>query len=109
MNLFIKVKDKYSPFIDSFHHKMFRRRLLFFLLILFILFTIINSKSECSCSCCKGNGCIKRHQGSISMPTCSAKTCKHTCKLRYPGQCGASLGTLSATCTKTKNLIDHHL
>ncbi len=36
------------------------------------------------------------------MPTCSGTSCKNTCKLRYPGQCGRSPGTLSATCTKTK-------
>ncbi|CAF5000725.1 unnamed protein product, partial [Rotaria sp. Silwood1] len=34
--------------------------------------------------------------------TCSSSSCKHTCKMRYPGQCGRSPGTLVATCTKTK-------
>ncbi len=78
------------------------RRLLFFLLIFFILFATINSKSECSCTCCKGNGCIKKYQGSIQMLTCSATSCKNTCKIRYPGQCGRSPGYSLATCTKTK-------
>jgi hypothetical protein len=78
------------------------RRLLFSLLILSILFQIITSTSQCTCSCCKGNGCIKQYQGSINMPTCSATSCKHTCKLRYPGKCGPSPGSFTATCTKTK-------
>lgn len=78
------------------------RRLLFGLLLLFVLFTIIHSKSQCSCSCCKGNRCIKRYQGAITMLTCSANSCKNTCKLRYPVQCSAKLGSITATCTKTK-------
>ncbi|CAF3028680.1 unnamed protein product [Rotaria socialis] len=83
---------------------MFRRTLLIVLLFLFcILFTITNSKSQCSCSCCKGNRCIKRYQGSVSLPTCSAKTCKHACKIRYPGQCSGSPGSLLATCIKSKS------
>jgi hypothetical protein len=36
------------------------------------------------------------------MPTCSAASCKNTCKLRYPRQCIGSPGYLLATCTKTK-------
>ncbi|CAF1063585.1 unnamed protein product [Rotaria sp. Silwood1] len=77
-------------------------RILLFLFALCICFTIINSKTQCSCSCCKGNGCFARYQGIISLPTCSSSSCKHTCKMRYPGQCGRSPGTLVATCTKTK-------
>lgn len=79
-------------------------RMLLILLILCICFAIINSKSQCSCSCCKGNRCIQRYQGSFSLPTCSARTCKHACKIRYPGQCVGSPGTLLATCTKTKKV-----
>jgi len=78
------------------------RRLLFILLIFSILFVTITSSSQCTCSCCKGNRCIPRYQGSISMPTCSATSCKHTCKIRYPTQCGRSPGSFKATCTKIK-------
>ncbi len=77
-------------------------RLIFIVFVFSILFLTINSSSQCSCSCCKGNGCIKRLQGLINMPTCSATTCKHTCKVRYPAQCGRSPGSFTATCTKTK-------
>lgn len=78
------------------------RRLLFFLFILFLLFTIIQSKTQCTCTCCKGNRCLQRYQGSIQLPTCSFSSCKRSCKLRYPGQCGSSPGSVTATCTKTK-------
>ncbi|CAF3004215.1 unnamed protein product [Rotaria sp. Silwood2] len=78
------------------------RRILLLLLMLCICFKIINSKSQCSCSCCKGNRCMQRYQGSISLPTCSAKSCKSACKMRYPGQCSGSPGTIAATCTKTR-------
>ncbi|UJR08216.1 hypothetical protein I4U23_012489 [Adineta vaga] len=78
------------------------RRLLLSLLILCVLFALINGKSQCSCSCCKGNRCIKRYLGAISMPTCSATSCKNACKLRHPSQCMGTPGSITATCTKTK-------
>ncbi|CAF5168812.1 unnamed protein product, partial [Rotaria sp. Silwood1] len=59
-------------------------------------------KGQCTCSCCKGSGCMKQHQGVISLPTCSSTSCKNACKTRYPTQCGRSPGALVATCTKTK-------
>ncbi|CAF1091280.1 unnamed protein product [Rotaria sordida] len=77
------------------------RRILLLLLILCICYKVINGKGQCSCSCCSGNRCIKRYQGAISMPTCSSKSCKQACKLRYPGQCGRSPGSLLASCAKT--------
>ncbi|CAF4764814.1 unnamed protein product [Rotaria sp. Silwood1] len=61
-----------------------------------------NRTCQCTCSCCKGNGCMKKHQGVISLPTCSSTSCKNACKTRYPTQCGRSPGVLVATCTKTK-------
>ncbi|CAF1449333.1 unnamed protein product [Adineta steineri] len=48
------------------------------------------------------NGCVKRHQGFINMPTCSATSCKNACKLRHHAQCAGTPGSILATCTKTK-------
>lgn len=100
--IFAKAKDK-SSFYSSiqFHLTMVRHLLLTFL-VLCILFALINGKSECSCSCCKGNRCIKQYLGSIRMPTCSATSCKNACKLRHPSKCTGSPGSITATCTKTK-------
>ena len=84
-------------------HSTMARRLLLLLLSLCFLVALINASSQCSCTCCKGNRCIQRYQGSFSMLTCSASSCKRACKARYPTQCGRSPGSLLATCTKTKN------
>ncbi|CAF0990696.1 unnamed protein product [Adineta ricciae] len=72
--------------------------------------------NQCSCSCCKGNRCIKQYLGSIQMPTCSATSCKNACKLRHPSKCAGTPGSITATCTKTKaphrspvNKIKHKL
>ncbi|CAF3972719.1 unnamed protein product [Adineta steineri] len=81
---------------------MLRRQLFFYFVIFCILFSLINCKSQCSCSCCKGNGCVKRHQGFINMPTCSATSCKNACKLRHHAQCAGTPGSILATCTKTE-------
>ena len=102
----VLVKDEdmvsiVNSFLHSFHFSM-ARRLLLLLLLLCLLVAVIDGSSQCSCTCCKGNRCIQQYQGSFSMLTCSASSCKRACKARYPTRCGGSPGSLLATCTKTK-------
>jgi len=102
--IYIKINSKRIEKKPIHFHiiRMTPRQLLFAILIFALLNSVINCKTQCSCTCCKGNRCIQRYQGTIPLPTCSHSSCKYACKVRYPGQCSGSPGSLTAQCKNTK-------
>ncbi|UJR16619.1 hypothetical protein I4U23_003519 [Adineta vaga] len=64
-----------------------------------VCFTESINESTCTCTCCAGNSCTPKHQGSFTLNACSILKCMHECSFKY-NQCPllGGAGHLGADC-----------
>lgn len=72
--------------------------LIFVLICVAAVRTVSAANQQCMCACCAGAGCKPVNEPCFDLIGCQDDTCTHSCKVRYPVDCGSADSTVQPMC-----------